>query len=62
MVSAGERTPDYGHTPTILVNDQAEPGLPPGTRCFLTSATDETIKHTTPPQWKSLTAASRIRH
>ncbi len=28
MVSAGERTPDYGHTPAILVNAQAELGLP----------------------------------
>ncbi len=28
MVSAGERTPDYGHTPAILVNGQAALGLP----------------------------------
>ncbi len=28
MVSAGERTPDYGHTTAILVNGQAALGLP----------------------------------
>jgi hypothetical protein len=28
MVSAGERTPDYGHTPASLVNGRAPPALP----------------------------------
>ena len=33
MVSAGERTPDYGHTPASLVNGVgADPVCPPKSR------------------------------
>ena len=44
MVSAGARTPDYGHTPARLVNGQAELALPRKTRCIFKS-NGAPIKH-----------------
>src|SRR5207302_10359969 len=56
MVSAGERTPDYGHTPASLVNGVgADPACPPKSRV----ATPKADAHVGAPpldgrEWKTV--------